>query len=204
MGDNPLFHPGILQYQPVARSLHDLDQEFKASSTFTRSEVIPIPNDRSSGRALSDNTIGSSLINPDTQASYTSRDALSVPLHVGFQVEDPSPSALPAAPVGNLRMNPKGRVLSLEGDLNGASSQYRRRAVVARQPYAEGRQLVLQNPQAQQTSDMSLSETSYMPSLVYGQKGEALVLLILCFKVSTVNYYFTKKVLSLNFDPSKN
>jgi hypothetical protein len=156
--------PGILNYQPVSRSIHNLDQIY--NPTFSRSEVIPVQNDGGhglSGRALQDNALIQVQSGRDVHGAYTSRDAVSVPLHVGFQVEDP--------PAGTYRMNPKGKVLNLD-DSNGAAADNRYvRKMVARQPSVVARQ---QNKGkvAQVQSDLSLAESAHEPFAVFGQKGE--------------------------------
>ncbi|KAI5715424.1 hypothetical protein M8J77_015681 [Diaphorina citri] len=155
-------HEGILNYQPVSRSIHNLDQIY--NPTFSRSEVIPVQNDGGhglSGRALQDNALIQVQSGRDVHGAYTSRDAVSVPLHVGFQVEDP--------PAGTYRMNPKGKVLNLD-DSNGAAADNRYvRKMVARQPSVVARQ---QNKGkgAQAQSDLSLAESAHEPFAVFGQK----------------------------------
>ncbi|KAL1449883.1 hypothetical protein WDU94_002355 [Cyamophila willieti] len=171
-------HEGILNYHPAARSLHNLDQDFRASASYSRSEVIPVPNDGSraaSGRALSDNSLVQ--VQPgsrrDVQAAYTSQDAVSVPLHVGFQVEDVPPGHI-------FRMNPKGKVLNYEGDISPAASthQYARKLVarqsqetqlVARQPLG-----TLSPPQPfRSNADLGVAESSNVPLVAFGQRVES-------------------------------
>lgn len=175
-------HEGILQYQPVSRSIHDLDQQYKASSTYYKSEVIPVGNDGKDGRALSvggqarsaspgDNSLMFSLgSNRDTHAAYTSHDEVSVPLHVGFQVEEP------------IRMNPKGKVLNYEEDLNqAANNNHYVYKPVARQPYFGTRNN--HNQQLVANNNLQPAESQAHPVFVSPKQGESPDLL----KLSALN-----------------